>query len=80
MTNPRLYDIAREVTDDVFGKGAYEDINRDSPDPQVQAAIKRGKARELEASQRCGYAACWEALDENRRCRMPKGHEGRCHG
>jgi len=37
-----LYDIAREVTDEVFGEGAYAEINKDNPDPGVQAAIQRG--------------------------------------
>lgn len=35
-----LYDIAREVTDEVMGKGTYAKLNGGSPDPSVQAAIK----------------------------------------
>lgn len=37
-----LYDVAREVTDSVFGEGAYAEMNGGNPDPGVQASIKRG--------------------------------------
>jgi len=36
-----LYDIARQVTDEVLGEGTYATINKDHPDPGVQAAIQR---------------------------------------
>ena len=36
-----LYDVAREVTDEVFGEGTYAEMNGGSPDPGVQAAIAR---------------------------------------
>lgn len=36
-----LYDIAREVTDEVMGEGTYEKLNDGNPDPKVQEAIKR---------------------------------------
>lgn len=38
-----LYDIARKVTDEVLGEGTYAEINKDHPDPGVQAAIKRAE-------------------------------------
>lgn len=38
-----LYDVAREVTDEVLGKGSYAEGNAGSLDPEVQAAIKRGQ-------------------------------------
>lgn len=34
-----LYDIAKQVTDEVCGEGTYASVNRDNPDPGVQAAI-----------------------------------------
>lgn len=37
------YDLARRITDKVFGWRAYADANRDNPDPEVQAAIKRSE-------------------------------------
>lgn len=36
-----LYDVARQVTDEVFGQGTYAELNRDHPDPGVQRAIQR---------------------------------------
>jgi len=36
-----LYDVARQVTDEVFGEGAYAELNGSNPHPAVQAAIKR---------------------------------------
>jgi hypothetical protein len=36
-----LYDIARRVTDEVLGEGTYAELNKDNPDPGVQAAIRR---------------------------------------
>jgi hypothetical protein len=38
-----LYDIARQVTDEVMGEGTYADLNRGNPDPGVQAAIRRAE-------------------------------------
>lgn len=38
-----MYDIARKITDDVMGEGSYENLNKGNPDPEVQAAIERGK-------------------------------------
>ena len=38
-----LYDIAREVTDEVLGEGTYARLNADHPDPEVQAAIRRSE-------------------------------------
>jgi hypothetical protein len=37
------FDIARRITDKVFGYGAYADSNRGNPDPRVQDAIKRSE-------------------------------------
>lgn len=37
-----MYDLARQVTDEVFGEGAYADLNKNNPDPGVQRAIKKG--------------------------------------
>lgn len=36
-----MYDVAREVTDKTLGEGMYAQINKDHPDPGVQAAIAR---------------------------------------
>lgn len=36
-----LYDVARHVTDEVLGEGAYAEVNASNPDPGVQAAIRR---------------------------------------
>jgi hypothetical protein len=36
-----LYDIARQVTDEVFGTGTYADVNKNHPNPGVQAAIAK---------------------------------------
>jgi hypothetical protein len=33
-----LYDVAREVTDEVMGPGSYAELNRDHPDPHVRRA------------------------------------------
>lgn len=38
-----LYDIARNVTDEVMGEGTYAEINGGNPDPGVQATIERGR-------------------------------------
>jgi hypothetical protein len=38
-----LYDIARQITDEVLGEGTYADLNRGNPDPGVQAAIERAE-------------------------------------
>lgn len=38
-----MYDIARQVTDEVLGKGAYAYLNKGNPDPGVQAAIARSE-------------------------------------
>ncbi len=40
-----LYDVARRVTDEVLGEGAYAEANRGNPDPGVQAAIRRAERR-----------------------------------
>lgn len=37
-----LYDVARQVTDEVLGEGAYATTNAGSLNPGVQAAIARG--------------------------------------
>ncbi len=41
--NQSLYDVAREVTDDVLGEGTYAKVNEGNHNPGVQAAIKRGE-------------------------------------
>lgn len=38
-----LYDIAREVTDEVLGEGTYARLNAGHPDPEVQATIRRSE-------------------------------------
>ena len=40
-----LYDVALEVTDEQFGDGTYAESNAGHPDPGVQAAIARWRAR-----------------------------------
>jgi hypothetical protein len=42
-----LYDIAREVTDEVLGEGTYAAMNKDNPNPGVQAAIKNVRSTQL---------------------------------
>lgn len=37
------YDMALQVTDGALGEGTYAEINKNHPDPGVQAAIKRAK-------------------------------------
>lgn len=37
-----LFDIARQVTDETFGDGAYADLNKGNPNPGVQRAIQNG--------------------------------------
>lgn len=49
-----MYDIARLVTDEVLGSGTYEALNGDHPDPDVRAAIERGRA-EAAGSQTNGH-------------------------
>lgn len=43
---PNLYDIARQVTDEVLGEGTYEEINKSNPNPGVQQAILLQKIKE----------------------------------
>lgn len=39
-----LYDLAREVTDEILGPGAYADSNGDNhPDPRVREQVKISK-------------------------------------
>lgn len=38
-----MYDIAREIMDEVFGEGAYADMNKDHPDPKIREAAKRSE-------------------------------------
>lgn len=47
MSDKDLYDVAREVTDEVLGKGTYADMNRTNPNPGVQAAIRRAEPEEI---------------------------------
>jgi hypothetical protein len=34
-----LYEIARQVTDEVLGEGTYAELNKTNPNPQVQKVI-----------------------------------------
>ena len=38
-----LYDIARQVTDEVLGEGTYAALNAGNPDPGVQGAIAKAE-------------------------------------
>lgn len=38
-----MYDIARQVTDEVLGEGTYASLNANHPDPGVQMAIQNAK-------------------------------------
>jgi hypothetical protein len=39
-----IYAIARELTDEFFGKGAYAEVNGENhPDPQVREQVKISK-------------------------------------
>lgn len=38
--NNWLYNVALEVTNEVLGEGMYASLNRDNPDPHIQAAIQ----------------------------------------
>lgn len=40
----RLFDVALQVTDEVFGDGAYADLNSSGPDPGARQAIRRWRA------------------------------------
>lgn len=48
MLHPELYRLAREVTDEIFGPGAYAESNENHPDPQIrkQAAISKALANQ----------------------------------
>lgn len=37
------FDVARQITDEVFGAGSYAQMNAGNPDPRVQLAIQRGQ-------------------------------------
>lgn len=39
------FDVALQVTDEVMGYGAYERLNRNHPDPEIQAAIARWRTQ-----------------------------------
>ena len=41
----RMYDIALNVTDDVMGEGYYAREHRNSPDPEIRAAVQRWEER-----------------------------------
>lgn len=47
LADVNLYDIARQVTDEVFGAGTYADMNTNNPSPGAQAAIARSTDAEL---------------------------------
>lgn len=38
-----MYAIAREITDEVLGKGAYAEVNQGNPDPSAQREVERSK-------------------------------------
>jgi hypothetical protein len=40
----RLFDVALQVTDEIFGDGAYAQLNGDSHDPGARQAIRRWRA------------------------------------
>jgi hypothetical protein len=42
-----LYDVARQITDEILGEGGYAEINHGNPDPRVQAAIARSIPRRI---------------------------------
>lgn len=46
MTDKTLYDIAREVTDEMLGEGTYDELNKNNPKPGVQAAIVKASLPE----------------------------------
>lgn len=42
--------ISQQVTDEVYGKGTYAEVNKDNPDPQVQQVIKESLTKESDAA------------------------------
>lgn len=50
-----LYDVARQVTDEVMGAGTYAEVNKGNPDPRVQAAIQRVGVHETHC---CPFHGC----------------------
>jgi hypothetical protein len=40
----RLFDVALQVTDEVFGDGAYAEKNKGTHDPDARQAIRRWRA------------------------------------
>lgn len=75
-----LYDIARRVTDEVLGEGTYEEINKNNPDPSVQAAIRRAplptkKIAELDPKETCTHR---EHLPPHHRVYEPGVYEHTC--
>lgn len=45
MTN--LYEIAKQVTDEVLGEGTYDKINKGNLDPNVQKVINKKKNEKI---------------------------------
>lgn len=37
-----LWDIARQITDEVLGEGTYDNMHLNNPNPHVQTAIQKG--------------------------------------
>ena len=53
-----LWDIARQVTDEVMGEGTYAESNKGNMDPKVQEQVKKSaaakKRQEQEDEQEAG--------------------------
>jgi hypothetical protein len=51
-----MWDIARQVTDEVIGPGAYAAANEGNPDPRVreQVAISRANAERAKTAEAAG--------------------------
>lgn len=71
-----LYDVAREVTDEVFGKGTYAEMHASNPDPGVQRAILRAN----EGAMACNKTPPPEhpLHGSGVACHMDEDHEGPC--
>lgn len=46
-----LYDVARQVTDEIFGAGSYAEMNKHHPDPGVQRTIRNSGANMAEVEE-----------------------------
>ena len=78
-----MYDIARHITDDVFGEGTYAEMNKNHPDPGVQGTIRRIGHTKVDSLRSVLAVREQELLDikgpcSNTTCRLHYAHSGPC--